>query len=208
MLHAENCCTNVSSHHPDFWSPELSEAVKNRRFWKAEKRRASRVRIGQSLSDAIENFKHACKKFKEANIKYREVTKNSKSLRYEFLQKLAEEIAVEKGTDAANELKQLIHIEKQRDQAASIRQVLKSNAIGGLTSILIPSTTEYANSNDDNFNLHDIDQMWDRIQQNYGHDIGNWDRITERDTMEKLILKWQRKHFEQANEPPSNCTME
>ena len=40
MLHAENRCTNVSSHHPDFWSPELSAAIKNKRFWKAEKRRA------------------------------------------------------------------------------------------------------------------------------------------------------------------------
>lgn len=40
------------------------------------------------------------------------------------------------------------------------------------------------------------------MEKNYGHDIKNWDRITERQQMEQLILQWQRKHFEQANETP------
>ena len=202
MIHAETKCTNVSSHHPDFWSPDLSAAIKNRRFWRAEKRRASKVKIGQSLFDAIENFKTACRHLKEAEKKYNEIVKDSKSIRVEFLQKLAADLAVEKGTEASNELKKLIHIEKQRNQAESTRKVLKPGNMGGLSSILIPSATEYDNSGDDNFDLYNINQMWTKIQKQYGHDIKNWDRVTERTMMEKLILAWQRKHFEQANETP------
>ena len=123
-------------------------------------------------------------------------------MREEFLKKLADEIALEQGTDAGNELKKLIHIEQQRNQAESTRRILKPNHIGGLTSILIPSATEYKNRESDNFNVYDINQMWEKIQKNYGHDIKNWDRITERQQMEQLILQWQRKHFEQANKTP------
>lgn len=115
------------------------------------------------MYDAIQNFKYACSQLREANTKYKIITKNSKSLREEFLKKLADEIALEQGTDAGNELKKLIHIEQQRNQAESTRRILKPNHIGGLTSILIPSATEYENRESDNFNVYDINQMWKKI---------------------------------------------
>ena len=44
--------------------------------------------------------------------------------------------------------------------------------------------------------------MWHRIQQQNGHDISEWIRVTDRNIMEDLLLEWQRLHFMQANETP------
>ena len=95
-------------------------------------------------------------------------------------------------------LKKLIHIEKQRDQARRIQNTLNSKQGGGVTSILIPAATEY----DEGVDKMDVHVMWDRLQIANGNDVKNWDRITDRKTMEKLLLHWQQKHFQQANETP------
>ena len=44
--------------------------------------------------------------------------------------------------------------------------------------------------------------MWDIITPKNGKDIKNWTRITDRETVEKMLPRWQQLHFLQANETP------
>ena len=78
---------------------------------------------------------------------------------------------------------------------------MNSKTGGGVTSILIPAITEYDNEHD-KANYMDVGVMWNRLQIANGNDIQNWNRITDRKTMESLLLLWQQKHFQQANETP------
>ena len=71
---------------------------------------------------------------------------------------------------------------------------------------MIPAATEY-DDKDGSKDFHlNIDRMWTRLQKANGDDIKNWERISNRNQMEDLMLKWQRRHFEQANETPLATT--
>ena len=206
MISAERKCTHITSKHPEHWSPALATAIKKKKVWKKERKKRSKVLNGQSIVDAIISFKEACTQFRLATQELKLALKNSKSLRAEFLKKRAEDLAKKNNTNAANELKKILHIEKQRNQAVAIQAVLKRRGRGGPSSILIPAPTEYdAHDGTPDYHL-DIDRMWDRLQIKNGHDIKNWIRISNREKMEELMLQWQRKHFEQANETPLATT--
>ena len=105
MICAERRCANVTTHHPEYWSPKLAEAMKLRRFWKREKRKLSKVKIGTSILDAMKDFKYACDMYKIANNEYLVAKKNSRSLRVEFLKEVAEAYAKKNDNDAEKELK-------------------------------------------------------------------------------------------------------
>ena len=149
----------------------------------------------------MDNFRHACEQYNIANNAYKTSIKNSRSLRVEFLKEVANEYSKKNNTEAEKELKVLIHVEEQRDQARRIQNALNTKSGGGVTSILIPAPSEYENEFDKS-NYMDINIMWERLQISNGNDIQNWDRITDRKTMEELLLKWQERHFQQANETP------
>ena len=171
-----------------------------------QKKKASRLKIESSIIDGIFKFRHACSQIRKATQALREVTKNSKSLRVEFLKQRAKDYAKKNNTTAEKELKKILHVERQRNQSIVIQAVLKRKGRGGPTSILIPAATEY-DDNDGSIGFHlNIDRMWTRLQKANGHDIKNWERISNRNQMEDLMLKWQRRHFEQANETPLATT--
>ena len=44
--------------------------------------------------------------------------------------------------------------------------------------------------------------MWDRIYPTNGNDILRWERVTDKKTVDELLLGWQRQHFLQTNETP------
>ena len=44
--------------------------------------------------------------------------------------------------------------------------------------------------------------MWRRIDPCGGRDIQRWERIVDKDTIEPMLLEWQRMHFLQANNTP------
>ena len=79
--------------------------------------------------------------------------------------------------------------------------MLKPDHRAGVNSILIPARSEY-DTTDTSFDHTDIRSMWDRITPTNGKDIKEWQRITEKSAMEKILLDWQQMHFLQANETP------
>ena len=44
--------------------------------------------------------------------------------------------------------------------------------------------------------------MWKRIHPNSGRDVKHWERITNKDIIEPMLLEWQQLHFLQANGTP------
>lgn len=44
--------------------------------------------------------------------------------------------------------------------------------------------------------------MWNRITPTNGKDVDQWERVNDRETVEKMLLRWQQLHFLQANETP------
>ena len=135
MISAERKCSHLTSHHPEHWSPALATAIKKKKNWKKERKRSSKVVQGQSVIDAILSFKEACTQFRQATQELKQASKKSKSLREEFLKQRAQELAKKNNTSAEKELKKIIHIEQQRNQAVAIQLVLKRKGRGGPSSI-------------------------------------------------------------------------
>ena len=71
---------------------------------------------------------------------------------------------------------------------------------GGSNSVLIPAITEYPFPRIEHFDHYNIDQIWTRIDIYNGEDILNWERITDRSTVQTMPLHWLRKHFEKSNQ--------
>ncbi len=87
--------------------------------------------------------------------------KKSKAIRIQHLEDRAEEVAKEKGTKAAQEIKSLIVTEKERDKYARIKRVVKPTKAGGLSTLLIPAITEYQRPHPHNFDHHKIEFIWE-----------------------------------------------
>ena len=202
MIHAEKKCTMVSSHHLDHWSPELIAAVRNKRHWRTELTKAAKLPLKVGLVQAIETFRYVDGKLKQAEEEYNELSKQARKIRWEFLQDRADYLAATRNTKPEKELKRLIHVEQQRDQAGRINTIVKPFTKGGPNSILIPAVTEYPMPRIEYFDHYDINQIWTRIDMYNGEDIINRERITDRGRVEQMLLDWQRKHFEQSNETP------
>ena len=79
------------------------------------------------------------------------------------------------------------------------KYVLKPTCRDGVQSILIPSKDAYQNDNVDNLS---VDEMWKIFAPKNGKDIKSWDRVTDRETVESMLLRWQQLHFLQSNETP------
>ena len=202
MTFAEKQCTSLASHHLDSWSPKLVEAFKSKRYWKTKVTAASKMPYYMGLVEAIENFRQAMDKYEEADKRYQELSAKADELRTSFLKERAEAIAKDKGTDAAKEIKSLIETEKTRNQNKRVKRVIKNRTGGGPSSILIPSITEYQQPYPKDFNYMDIEHIWNRIEFDNGEDIRNWDRITDQQQVQSMLLTWQRRHFTQANDTP------
>ena len=91
--------------------------------------------------------------------------------------------------------------EKESQSNRKIKYVLKPDHRAGVHSILIPVRSEYE-SIDVSFDHTNIHSMWDRITPQNGKDIKEWQRITDKLEMERILLQWQQMQFLQANETP------
>ena len=88
--------------------------------------------------------------------------------------------------------------EKQRVDALRMNKVLGKNYGESVTKILIPAAEEYEGPID----IYNVKNIWERVQKKDGKDIKVWTSVTDRSTVEQLLLQWQRVHFEQAKETP------
>lgn len=84
-----------------------------------------------------------------------------------------------KDTTAEKEIKSIIEIERQRDQACRIQNVMKRRHGDGPNCILIPAKTEYKTQHNTDFDHFNIDTIWDHIEQHNGDDITNWGSVTD-----------------------------
>ena len=88
--------------------------------------------------------------------------------------------------------------EKQRIDALRMNRVLGKQYGGSVTKILIPAAEEYEGPVD----IYNVKNIWKRVQKSDGKDIKIWVSVTDRAQVERLLLQWQRAHFEQAQETP------
>ena len=202
LIGAEKKCTTVRSHHLDDWTPELMEAPEKKRACKTLLTKASKITLESNLIESIETFRSASQDYELANTSYLKMKRDSKQKRTTFQMELAKEKAAQRGTDAAKEIKSLIHIEKQRNQSLRINSVLKPRSGGGPSSIMIPALSEYQQPYPKNFSYREIEFIWQRIEYDNGEDVVNWERITDQKLVESMLLSWQQRHFMEANETP------
>ena len=72
--------------------------------------KVSKITLQSDLITSIENFRIASENYRAAEKIYIELKKESKSIRKKFQQKLADDVAKQKGTEAAKEIKSPIQI--------------------------------------------------------------------------------------------------
>ena len=94
------------------------------------------------------------------------------------------------------------HIEIQKRDSRKIQYVLDNNRRDSTTYILIPAINEYNIMPDFNGNIYCVQQIWNRIQIKGGTDINSWIRVTDKVTIEEMLIQWQVLHFTQANNTP------
>ena len=200
LRHAEKKCANVPKQGAIYWSPKLTKALKRLHHCRKVRNKARYVQPDTPLQEAIKNFNEKNKEYENTYKEYRELRGKDIELRIAYLTELATQKAGEDGNIDA-EIKKLTHIEEQRRSHAKIRYVTKPNNRDGVTSILVPSPDEYDDP-DDKKNYMDVQVMWRRIDPCGGRDIQRWERIVDKDTIEPMLLEWQRMHFLQANNTP------
>lgn len=199
MKHAERKCSKVPGRVSAHWSPTFHQALDRVHKTRTARNKSQYVVPGTSLVDALITYRNAQNEYEEALKHYREVKKNTESIRKTDMMKLAEDRAKENNGSTDVEYNKIIHLEQETKSNRKIKYVIKTNTRAGVTSILIPSPTSYS---DPSINPLDVDAMWDRITPQNGRDISTWDRITDRKEMERILLRWQQLHFLQANETP------
>ena len=86
----------------------MLQALQHRRKCKTHLTAASKLAPESNLVESIELFREALQTYKEADKKFQDLDKNSDSVRKKFQEDLAQDIAGQKGTAAAKEIKSLI----------------------------------------------------------------------------------------------------
>jgi len=185
------------------WSPELKFALLNLRH---AKRHIRHIKQDQTLSedDYCEKLKLAYENRRKWRRTRKEAKSSSKELRESFLEELAGHLAEQKETLASNELKQLLRYEEQRKKARRIRNVLKGTNRRLLTSIEIPDRDAYSINEKDStdFSYLNIQTIWNKLLICNGSDVKTWERIDDRETLEKMLIEWQTLYFGQSQNTP------
>ena len=205
MKHAENKCSNLPTYGLLAWSTKLKDAIGNLIRTGTIRRKAQKLKIGMDVEQAKKDFEIADTNWKEAKESYQDVKSKTKELRKEHIEECAKmNVENDPNKTLKTEIKRLQTIEDQREQAARMKYVLKPFAKGGVTFIMIPAIVAYPKSEREKatFDHYNIDQMWNLILPHNGKDIKDWERITDKVLVQKLLLHWQRKHFTQAQETP------
>ena len=132
LLSAEKKCTKVSSHHLECWSPELVEAMKTERFWKAQLTKVSRLPYTIGLVKANEIYSNPVEQYNEAVQKYDNLRKKAKKIREDFLMDRGKDVTETKEIEAAKEMKSIVQTEKQRDQSPRFKTPVKNAVVVAL----------------------------------------------------------------------------
>ena len=209
LLYGERKCSNVPAHSIGAWSVKLKNAIRELIYCMTQRTKAKKVKVGDSIEEAVKLFQEADADWKAAKETYKDVCSNAKELRKNHIRECAEKnVERDETKTIESEVKRLQTIEDQREVAQRMKSVMKPFSRVGSTTILIPSMTEYSiqERNREGFNHYDIEQIWKKIIPQNGKDIKNWERVTNKKIVQELMILWQRKHFTQAQESPCGST--
>jgi hypothetical protein len=193
MLAAEK---QIAKRNRQAWSPRFGAAISKKAFWKIAlslkmtHRRPSDEYITWAEAIGIDDFKaldiHTIKRrLRESQRELREIEKQADNLREEHLRELISR-AEENETDQSfqKRLKEIKRAHARQSQFQKIRSVLKPNASGGLSYILVPK---------------------DFKPDQYPYDpeeIKEWEPVHEQDQLQEFIQKRNIIHFGQAHGTP------
>lgn len=198
MLGAEK---KLPCNHGTYFSPRYAETIRTVQKKRSTLTKAQRIyEVQPTLENGVDLYE-AMNDLEEAKEELEETNENSATIRQAYLIELAEAYH-QSGTFKTLEtsIKVLLHIEKQKEDAKKIRNTLKSSVRTSLSYVLIPCKSEYPPHLQPFYK--DPLVMWNRIEEDCGEDIKNWEAITERQELEQLLLEWQCLHFTQAQDTP------
>ena len=201
MRNAERKCCKVPGRISAYWSPTFKKALTSLHKARSHRNKSQYIVPGESIVDGILAYRKAQAAYEEALKHYRYVKQKSPDIRKLDMTKLATDRAEAHNSTTIVEYNKILLHEKDAKSNRKIKYVLKPDHRAGVNSILIPARSEY-DTTDTSFDHTDIRSMWDRITPTNGKDIKEWQRITEKSAMEKILLDWQQMHFLQANETP------
>ena len=209
MINAEKKCSKVPTCRLYAWSIKLKNAMRDLVDATTARTKAQKIRNGDNITNAIETFRKRDEEWKAMKKECKEVQKRDKQERTSHIDECAaKNVENDPTLILSKEIRRLKHIEEQREQALRMKYVLKPFSKKGVTTIQIPAVVEYSieQRNEEGFDHHNIDIIWNRILPKNGNDIVNWERVTEKNLVQSMLLQWQRKHFTQANETPLAST--
>ena len=201
LTRGEKGCCSVNRHCVDSWSPTLKKSLRSLRQLKGL------IRKHKKMHCDPERLKQFLRERREAKILLRESKKNAVNLREALLDKLAEDLLKDPTTNTskkASVIKQIKNCERMQRDARRIKKAIKGDQNKGLTYVLIPSISAYSKEERASitFNHYSIDTIWNRLQKYNGKDVNEWERIDNREQMEKYILQILQLHFTQASNTP------
>ena len=202
MGYAEQDAVNIATPMQNHWSVKLHEAAKNVIDWSFRVRQSLRLsKAGKIDVTELETSKQGESLAREELLNIRN---NSKQYRdkcqTEQATALKEQMTI-LGVKGNNYIKMIQNTEKKSEQFGRIQKVLLSRYRKPTTCVWIPDVEEYSNA-EGMVNIYDVDRIWNRVHIQDGKDIKKWKLVDNKFMVEKLLLQWQRKHFEQASETP------
>ena len=127
------------------------------------------------------------------NLKRRELLKQSKNKRTEYLRKIAEHYAKEHDIPKEAAVKQIAQSEASKRIYKNIRRALDKDASNSLSTLLVPN------------NGKDIAATYKALKDDRT-EIQAWVEISNPRQVEKDMVEWCRLHFNQAAETPFATT--
>ena len=199
MLQSENNSTLINRSEGDPWSLKFHQSMQKIYDWGYQVREAHRLFKKGTISESIVE---QCRDGQDkASAELKTIRAKAKFLRKDFQGEQASMLREQmhlRGIKGENYISTISQREKQTAQHSRIQNVLQKKFGKAVTKILIPAESEYPTGT----NIFDVEAIWKRVNKDDGKDITNWKEITNKHMVEKLLLQWQQRHFQQALETP------
>ena len=200
--HAESRCSSVHSGCTSLFTSDLRTALRSQRQIKCL---ISKEMMSLNFKTYTPKIKQLTEDLHQANIAFREHNKHKDDFRSQHMDDcVAQALRDDPNSKKASIIKQLKHIELQRNEAQHVDKTLNGYRDGALSYVLIPAISEYPDHQQSSpeFNHKNINTMWNRITPSNGKDIHSWDIIDQQNEVEHLTLECMKLHFSQANNTP------
>ena len=189
LMHtAEHKCVRRTLTKTYQWSTSLMEAGQRITFWKAMKKAiqmsvsltsisgyASYLQSKLKITIPHYTIEIAKRELKQSWKRLREIQKEDRAHRRQYLEDLAEKKEKESGIAAASVLRQLLNNEENRDKHRKINYYMQSTRGKGLSSVLIPIGSD--------------------PKDKFGK---KWEEVTKREEIEDILLNRNKHKFQES----------